>query len=809
MNFLDIFENHPYIAILIYTDKILYANKAFEMKTGYSLEELKHLSPLELFPEDFPLKDKIKNILQKRLSGENFPAEYEYIEVKNAYKKRIYVKFITQTIEFNGSYAGMAVGIDVTNEIKKDYLLRILKEINSNIISNDTISELYPQIINIFTKNNRYSYATVLLNENGNLKAKYRSSSNAAFIEKIDELINNCKGIQKLKNNELFIINDIENSSIHLKELFLKNGFYSLSCIPIFKDESLEAVIGICSKYKHDFEDEEISILKEAKEDIEYALKKEEHLSYLKILQEGLDKTFSWVIITDEEANILYANKSVEEISGYKKEEIIGKKPNIFKSGYHPPEFYKAMWQKLKNNEVVETILVNKRKDGSLFYLKDRIVPITTPDGKKYYISLGIDITTETILAQQLSKDPLTELDNRSEFLKKADKKIENEKNYALILIDIKDFKIFNQLNGTEAGDFILKKFAQFLQTVFDESDLIARIGADEFAVFLEFNSLHELHMTIQKLIEKLKNYKIFNQIVPVNIGITVFPEDSKNIFDLLEKAAIALAIAKEKGDYTYEFFSKEINDKIIEYSDIKHLLQTAIINKEFVYYFQPYVDSNTFKAVGAETLIRIKQGDKIIMPNYFIDYAENSGYIKEIEKIMFPQFLKHLAKLDIPLSFNISGKSLTDKDHIKFLFDNIEDLPITIELTEREIAFNVEYTKEIIEYFKSKKFKIAIDDFGTGYSSLTYLKNLPVDYIKIDMSFIKNIQNSQKDRAVVETIIDFAHKFELKTIAEGVENKEQIKILQELKCDYLQGFYFAKPMPYEEFEEYIKKHSS
>ena len=269
------------------------------------------------------------------------------------------------------------------------------------------------------------------------------------------------------------------------------------------------------------------------------------------------------------------------------------------------------------------------------------------------------------------------------------------------------------------------------------------------------------------------------------------------------------MEIAKEKGDFTYKFFNPQINQKIIEYSNVKKLIVNAIKNEEFIYHFQPYVDAKTFTIMGAETLLRIKHDNQIIYPNVFIDFAENSGYIKEIEKIMFPKYLNYLKMLNIPLSFNISGKSLTDKLHIKQLFENIENLPIIIELTEREIAGNIEYTQQIFKYFKSKNLKMSIDDFGTGYSSLTYLKNLPADYLKIDMSFIKNIEISDKDLAIVETIINFAHRFNLKTIAEGVETENQVKILQKLGCGYLQGFYFAKPMPFNELQNFLKSQKS
>ncbi|QCI29117.1 EAL domain-containing protein [Caminibacter pacificus] len=242
------------------------------------------------------------------------------------------------------------------------------------------------------------------------------------------------------------------------------------------------------------------------------------------------------------------------------------------------------------------------------------------------------------------------------------------------------------------------------------------------------------------------------------------------------------------------------------EYSDVKELIIKAIKKNAFVYHFQPYVDAKSFEIVGAEILLRIDLNGKLIYPDVFIDFAENSGYIKEIEKIMFPKYIEYLKKLDISLSFNISGKSLSDEKHIKTLFREYENLPVIIELTEREIAGNIEYTKEIFSFFKQKGFKLSIDDFGTGYSSLTYLKDLPADFIKIDMSFIKNIENSTKDLAIVETIINFAHKFGLKTVVEGVETKTQVEILQKLNADCLQGYYFAKPMPFEELKDFLNK---
>lgn len=725
------------------------------------------------------------------------------------------MKFFIQTVKLNdGSFAGLAFGIDVTCEFKKNFLIDILKEINQTIISKENEKEVFTRIVEQIYKKGKYEFvcASVKKENLPDMEPKYcignYDENFLNFLRSIFKTDKNyadkCMATKYMLNNQFMVINDLSKIEFPNKNLIntlLNYNFRSILFFPIFIGNKLYSAIGVCSRYVEDFDETSLSIFQEAKQDIEFALKKIEKFSYLKLLQEALDKTYAWVVITDENGNILYANKSVEEITGYKIEEILGKNPRIFKSGYHSKEFYENFWNKLKNDEIVETVIINKDKNNNLFYLKNKIIPIITPDGKKYYISLAVDITLEKKLQSKLKKDSLTNLPNRMEFINLISKMINVNDKYACIIVDFRDFKIYNQIYGNKAGDELLKKFSDMLKSIFIDDVILGRIGGDEFGVFMKYNSINEIYSIINKIIFEVK--KIEN--ISVNIGISLYPKDAKNINELIEKAFLALQVAKEEGDFGYEFYNNEIEQKFVKYLDVKKLLIEAIENKEFIYHFQPYVDAKTFEIVGAETLIRIEKEKKLIYPNEFIDFAESSGYIKEIEKIMFPKFLDYLKALNIPLSFNISGKSLTDKNHIKKLFDGVRNLPLTIELTEREIAGNIEYTKEIFEFFKKKNFKLSIDDFGTGYSSLTYLKNLSADYLKIDISFIRYIEKSDKDLAIVETIINFAHRFNLKTIAEGVENKNQVEILQKLKCDYLQGYYFYKPMPFEEIKKILK----
>ncbi len=811
----NIFNNQPFFATMIYKEKIIYANNKFKELMAATDKEIKATAPENIFSPG-ATKNKIKENIKKRLKGEFFSKSYEKITIINQNNELKIVNFYTQTIKLNdNSYAGIVFGTDVTEEIKKEHLLEILKNINQTIIKNCTKDTIYKNIMKIFYKQKNFDFVCVAVKKADStlMNPEYCIGSYdenfLAYLKNIfqtdPKYINKCLATEYLLNNQLMIINDISKINFPNKYLLnslIKNNFYSALFVPIYKNGKIEAGIGLCTKYKNYFNKTCLSIFAEIKKDIEFAIKKIEDYTSLKLLKEALDKTYSWIVITDKNADVIYANKSVENISKYKLSELMGKNPKIFKSGFHTKNFYEKMWNKLTNNEIFEAILINKNKKGNLFYLKDKIIPVSTPNEKKYYISLAEDITQEKILEKKLKKDYLTDLPNRHEFINQVLKNINKNSLYACIIIDLKDFKIFNQLNGTDAGDYILKKFAFFLNTFFYKNDFIARIGGDEFVAFIKYNSINDVYLILNKLIDKIKTLEEFHNKISVNMGISLYPKDGTDINNLIEKAYLAFEIAKGKGDFAYKFFSKEINEQIIKYSQIKILLKTAAKNKEFIYHFQPYVDVKTFKIAGAETLLRIKHNNKIIYPNDFIDYAENSGYIKEIEKIMFPKFLEYLKKIKIPLSFNISGKSLTDEEHIKYLFDNINNSHITIELTEREIAGNIEYTKKICNFFKQKNFKLSIDDFGTGYSSFSYLKDLPADYLKIDISFIKNIETSEKDFAIVKTMIIFAHDFNMKTIAEGVESINQVKLLQKANCDYIQGYYFYKPMPFEKIKK-------
>ncbi len=745
-------QNSPHIGVLIYKNKFIYANKTICDILETDQKTICTLNPTDILPDKF--KEKINKVVEKRLRGEEF-FNFVEVETKSLNNSRRHLKFFSQTILYDHDYAGFLLAIDKTKEIKHQMLLKLISDINK-----------------------------ILLEEKNELT-----------------LLKKC--VQTIKKSKLFIdatLNLINNPQKPPQD------YESLISLPIVINKKLIATIDIFSKYKNDFDKSTTAILSEITSNIQKAIENITITNILFILKEAIEKSFQWVVITDKQGNILYANDVVFKLSGYSKDELIGKNANIFKSGLHNKEFYKKLWNTVTKGEVFETEIINKRKDGTLFYLKDRIVPVKVNDNY-FFVSLGMNITKEKELEAKISDlqylDSLTALLNREGFLTKSKKIIEEYPNqkYALLLIDIKDFKIINKIKGSKFGDIVLKNIANILKENF-ANYLPSRIGNDEFALFIPFNNESEIIIHAQQIIEKIKNLTFPEYNPSVNIGIAYYFSHAYTPKRLLECSSIALHIAKQ-NENSFEIYNPSLSHSLTVYIKTKSAINKALKNDDFEYYFQPYYSLKQKKFIGAEALLRIKNTQ--MSTESFILYAETSGIIKQIEQKMLKKLADTARKIKIPISFNLSSTSLKDKKHVENIisfFRGIEE-NITIEVTERLL---VDGSFEIFKKLKEKGFKIAIDDFGSGYASFKYLKNLYADILKIDKDFVQNINSSENDKKIFEIILDFANKFNMQTISEGVETKAQEKTLKELNCDLIQGFLYSKPLPLNKLQNLFKK---
>jgi len=419
------------------------------------------------------------------------------------------------------------------------------------------------------------------------------------------------------------------------------------------------------------------------------------------------------------------------------------------------------------------------------------------------------------------TQDPLSGLYNRLSLLEKINwlisKNKRTKKKFAIIFIDLDDFKNINDSKGHEFGDKILQKIANILLETVRKNDIVSRFGGDEFVIVLpEFKNETEISTILTRIQEQLHHPIESSGIkyyVTASMGIAIFPKDGEDASTLLKNADIAMYKAKEHGKNNYYFFTEELNQNIQEKMHIKKLIHEGLREHYFQLYYQPKVDISTGKIIACEALIRLIHPEEgIIPPNKFISIAEAHGMIIPLGTWIIQEATKQLKAWentplkDIKISINISGIQFQDENLFKHIQNAVEDIDPTkldIELTESILLSDLDTKLETIKKIKQLGISFSLDDFGTGFSSLSYLKNIPFDTVKIDKSFIDDIDN-EKDRSFVSIIIQISKNFNLEVVAEGVETKEQLEYLKKMDCDIYQGYYCSRPLPKNDFEQLI-----
>jgi len=415
--------------------------------------------------------------------------------------------------------------------------------------------------------------------------------------------------------------------------------------------------------------------------------------------------------------------------------------------------------------------------------------------------------------------DALTGLPNRNLFFDRFNQGIARaeytSKIGAVLITDIDRFKSINDTYGHEFGDKVLKEVAERLSTSVRRGDIVARIGNDEFVIALiDVANSDDVIMVLEKIMKDISyTLKVRGDEITLTFstGIAVYPHDGKNADELSKSAGLALAKAKKEGRENYQFYTEDMNIKASEFIMMEKNLLKAITNEEFVLHYQPYWDINTKKIVGMEAISRWQSKDMgLISPGKFIPVLEDTGMIIEVGEWILRTALKQIKEWQdkgypvVPVSVNLSLIQFRQKELIERVKKALREIAfhpslLTLEITESAFMQDIEYTNSVIKTIKDIGISISIDDFGAGYSSLAYLKRFPIDNLKIDISFIREITTDPDTASIVTAIIAMAHALNLKTIAEGIETAEQWKFLRLLRCDMGQGYYISKPLPAED----------
>lgn len=556
------------------------------------------------------------------------------------------------------------------------------------------------------------------------------------------------------------------------------------------------------------------------------------YMKSLKIKQELLsfrhtvENSDNSIVITDKDRRITYVNDTFVKMPGFTKKEVLGQNPRIFKSGKLPKEFYDNMNAVLNKRQKWFGEFINKKKNGEIYYEKSSITPIINNDKLIGYLAIKLDVTDYINQQQKLEflvyHDSLTSLLNRLSLnmmlIEEKQKIRQDHHSLSLLFIDLDDFKSINDTLGYEIGDEVLKKIATMLKIYIKEYGIVFRTGGDEFAILLSYkidNSIKTASDILQMLNEPIFIDGISLKI-GVSIGIARYTKE-KDISVLIKNADMALHRAKRNGKNQYFIFNKQLSDEVHKKWEIEQALSNALKNHEFYVVYQPKYDLLTKKFSSLEALIRW-ENDKLgmIPPDYFIPIAEDLSLIHEIGKFVFMkscedfvEFKKYYPKLQ-SVSINVSASQLINKNLAKDfqnIMKNYDIAPsnIGIEVTETHIMHDVDENIISLQEMKNLGFQILLDDFGTGYSSMSYLKKLPIEVLKIDKSFVDNICTDINDVNIIKATVAISKSLGYKTIAEGVETKEQEDILLDLGVDYAQGYLFSKPKTKKELIDFMK----
>ena len=549
----------------------------------------------------------------------------------------------------------------------------------------------------------------------------------------------------------------------------------------------------------------------------------------------ALDK-HAIVAVTDVRGRITHANDKFCEISGYSKEELIGKDHAILNSNYHPRGFFKDMYTIVLSGKAWHDEVCNRAKDGHLYWVDTTIAPFMGADGKpQSYISIRTDITQRKAAEDRSNYlalyDTLTQLPNRRLLMDRLSQALASSARSghggALLFLDLDHFKTLNDTLGHDVGDSLLKQVAQRLTASVREGDTVARLGGDEFVVLLESLSKEATEAAAhteevgEKILAQLNQpYQLGTHEYQStsSIGAALLQGHTLTVDELIKQADIAMYQAKQAGRNTLRFFDPEMQASISARVDLEHELHKALDKQQFQLHYQIQVD-HTGKVLGAEALIRWlhpKRG--MISPLQFIYLAEETGLILPIGKwvletgcAQLKQWQQDPLTRDLSLSLNVSAKQFLQVNFVEQVQEimqrtGIDPKGLKLELTESMLVDNVEYIVATMNTLAETGVRFSLDDFGTGYSSLQYLKKLPLNQLKIDQSFVRDIATDSSDRALVRTIIAMAHNLDMSVIAEGVETEEQRQFLVEYHCLNYQGYLFSKPVPIEQFENLLKK---
>ncbi len=551
---------------------------------------------------------------------------------------------------------------------------------------------------------------------------------------------------------------------------------------------------------------------------------------YLKLVSRVFLHADESIFITDPHGSIIEVNPAFTRTTGYSREEVLGRNPRILQSGRHDQPFFAELWKNVLNQGHWSGEIWNRRKNGEIYPDKLTISVVRNDEGETLsYVCLSSDISVLKAQQRELElmalHDTLTGLPNRALLNDRLNMALAEVRRsggkMAVCFIDLDGFKPVNDTYGHETGDLLLIEAAQRMTTILRATDTVARLGGDEFILILsEIQSEKEFLGMLSRIMDALARPYTIGEItvaISASIGVTLYPDDNVDADTLLRHADQAMYLAKEKGRNRFHFFDVVDDRNAHIRSEGRARVEAALDHNELVLHYQPKVDLRTGQVVGLEALIRWQHPDEgLLAPADFLPLVENSDFETRLSEWVIAEALRQMKLwqwegLDLAVSVNLPARHLHSDGFIPFIIDILSENPeiprdrLELEVLETVALWDIPRVTQTMEECRRHGVMFSIDDFGTGYASLAYLRRLPVNTIKIDQSFTRDMLNDPDDLSIVEGVISLAEAFQKQVIAEGVESEDHGTILLYLGCQHAQGFGIARPMAADLIPGWIK----
>ncbi|MBK1681238.1 EAL domain-containing protein [Rhodocyclus tenuis] len=553
-------------------------------------------------------------------------------------------------------------------------------------------------------------------------------------------------------------------------------------------------------------------------------------IEQLRLAARVFDNSVEGIVVTDAAGRIQTVNRAFCELTGYSPEECIGQRPSMLQSGVQDDVFYRDFWQRLLESGRWQGELWNRRKSGEIYPEWLSVSAVSDGDGVvTHYVGIFTDLSERKTAEQKIEflshYDTLTELPNRllaDDRLRQAMAHAERtQRKVALLLLDLDHFKTINDSLGHEVADAILRGVARTLCDCVRDTDTVCRQGGDVFlAILTDIGDNDAISRFAEKILERTAQPMLIagNELVAsLSIGVAVYPDDGRNFHTLLTKAEAAMRRVKESGRGACRFFDETMNSDALDHLQLRNGLRRALDRGGFVLHYQPQIDLMSGAVSGVEALLRWRGDDgALIPPARFIPVAEESGLIVPIgdwvlrEACRQAMLWQQAGLPPLMMAVNLSAVQFRRGDLLQTVIIALTEsgLPascLELELTESLLIADNENVLAVLRALKQLGVKLSIDDFGTGYSSLAYLKRFAVDQLKIDRSFVRDLRSDPEDAAIVRAIAQMGRSLGLRTLAEGVEDSVTASLLCTCQCDAAQGYYFARPLPPEEFVSFFR----